>query len=246
LTIPRRHDLELNELSWWANWVELQWIGKDAYVMTSTEMPELFFNRGGLLACESVSSINRLEGRFQFLGFRPAVTIYESCSGVMRRLVKAGYKIVDVMTVMRAVGNVPSKESAVAVGPASSPENWSRAYLSAFYGDLELMPVVDKIVRRLKGSDSTTLLEARVGDQVGGVLAIYRSSRLAGVYCVGTVKRFRGRGVAEALLVRARQVASSEGRTLFLQSLRSDGTGEYYVKRGFRSLYRKVLMWKKG
>ena len=180
------------------------------------------------------------------MGFRPVVTVYESCSGMMKRLIRAGYQIADVMTVMRAVGDVPSKESAIVVGPASSVENWSRAYLSAFYGDLGLMPVVTKIVRRLKGSDATTLLEARLGGQVCGVLAIYRSSELAGVYCVGTVQRFRGRGVAEALLVGARQIASSEGRTLFLQTLRSEGTEEYYVRRGFRVLYRKVLMRKKG
>ena len=81
-----------------------------------------------------------------------------------------------------------------------------------------------------------------MGDETAGVLAIFRTEGLAGVYCVGTVPQHRRKGVAASLLSNAKAIAGAEGRHLFLQSLASDGTLRYYLQRGFRVLYSKQLL----
>jgi GNAT superfamily N-acetyltransferase len=247
LGIPSRLELELSELKWWENWAELEWAGEGAYLLTSREMPEVFFNRGGLVSCRSpATSIGRLEDRFRTRGVRPAIMVLESCSPAIRTLEHLGYWKADGMTVLAAKeGHAPRRDIEVQIGVARSGDEWSRAYLSAFYGDLGLIAPVGRTVKRLLRSDSATLFEARVGGEVAGVLALYRTNRLAGAYCIGTISEFRNRGIAGELLARAGEVAQSEGRTLVLQALESDGSDRFYLKRGFRELYRKALMQKK-
>ena len=244
----RRRELELNELEWWRNWAELDWMGRDAYLFRSSEMPEVFFNRGGFLNCEPSDKIlSGLETRLQESGRNPAIMIYESCSELADGLAKAGYRKADVMTVMQADGKLGSKTMSPAVtDQARDAGDWARGYLMAFYGDLKLMSSVEKAVRRAQKLDSTTLLEARIGGEMAGVLAVFRTPGLAGVYCVGTIERYRRRGVAEVLLARAGEIAEAEGRTLVLQTLESDGSEPYYARRGFRVLYRKLLLQKKS
>lgn len=186
-----------------------------------------------------------LESRSRSLGREPVVTIYESCSRARRMLDGAGYRKVDTMTVMVSTGHCLKRGTAEArIDLAQSSENWSDAYLLAFYGDLELAPEVRRVAERLQKMDSTTLLEARRRGEVAGVLAIFRTEGLAGVYCVCTVPRFRRTGIAGMLLERAKEIVSSEGRILFLQVLESDRTEPFYRECGFKVLYRKLLMQK--
>jgi len=244
----RRLDLELNELKWWANWANLQWSGSGAYLLSSEEMPEVFFNRGGLTDCGARTAVvNRLEKGLIALGRMPALTVFESCHQAIGTLSRKGYEIADRMTVMEAEDGVHSRgDSPARVRLSSSMEKWSKAYLSAFYGELDLLPVTRKIVDRVRGLDSVTLLEAEVDGTVAGVSALFRTERLLGAYCIGTVPRFRERGVAGALLNHTWSVASSEGRSLVLQVLESDGARRFYEKRGFRAVYAKAIMEKKG
>jgi len=246
LVVPRRRALELNELEWWSNWTKLKWLGRNAYVLSARGFPEFFFNRGGLIECRSFSSsIGRLETSLHGLGVKPVVTVYETCHDARSRLVRKGYRTKDTMTVLKSTSRYSSGlDNDVEIGPASSARQWSRAYLLSFYGELGLLTAVANVVRRVMSSDSATLLEARRDRKVAGVLAIYRTPRLAGVYCVGTVPGFRRRGIAGMLLGRANEIASSERRTLILQTLTSDKAEQFYLKRGFTPLYRKVLMEK--
>ena len=242
--LPRR-DFELNELGWWANWAKLEWVAEDAYLLSSKELPEVFYNRGGLLSCSSIASLESIEEKLGASRARPALMVFDSCRRATRILDSSGYLREDVMTVMAATGK-RNDAAGVEVGRAKSAEVWAEAYLKAFYDDLGLLPTVRRIVKPLLGNGSTTLFEAKLDGEVAGTLAAYRTERMLGVYCVGTVPGFRRRGVADALLARARELALTEGRTVILQSLESDGVVTFYLRRGFRVQYRKVLMTKKG
>ena len=242
---PARRDLEHNELQWWANWAKLEWVGKDAYLLSSKELPEIFYNRGGLLSCGSVASLKSLEKRFGTLRGRPALMVFDSCSRATRALADSGYRREDIVMVMAALDGV-ANEGTVEIGKAKSATTWAEAYLKSFYGELGLLSTVMRIVKPLMRVDSATLLEGRVNDRVAGTLAMYRSNGLLGVYCVGTVPEFRRRGVAGTLLAHARGIASSEGRTVVLQTLESDRVVPFYLRHGFKVLYRKILMTKKG
>jgi len=128
---------------------------------------------------------------------------------------------------------------------ATSTHGWTDAYLRAFYGDEDLSPCVSPIVARLLKAKGVTLLECRITGATVGVLAIFRTHGLGGVYCVGTVPEYRRLGVAAAMLAEAKRIIEGEGRRLVLQALTSEGAVDYYLRRGFEILYSKQVLERK-
>jgi ribosomal protein S18 acetylase RimI-like enzyme len=220
-------------------------LGKDAYLLTSSRFQEPFFNRACFVECGAVSTHREeAEKGFSRLGLPTTITVNLSCTSAVNRLEHSGYRAFETMTVMVSTGRFKPVGSEFEVRQTSSStvKEWSQAYLLSFYGEETLLPAVTSVVRRVARSRSATLLEARLEGTVAGVLAIYRTPGLAGIYCVGTVPKFRRRGVAGALLCRAAEIAASEGRRTTLQTLKSDGAEAFYLKRGFAPLYAKAFM----
>ena len=245
---PSREDTELNEARWWSNWARLTWLDSAGYLLTSGDFGEPFFNRACILNCRGVdATVAWAEERLTAQGTGPIITIFDSCNKAARGLRASGYRRVDRMTVMLSSGQGKSASQApVTINGRPAADNWTRAYLEAFYGDKELAPTVTPIVVRLLKLRSVTLLEARTEGETAGVLAIFRTRGLAGVYCVGTIPEHRSKGVASALLSKATAMAAAEGRHLILQALASDVPSSFYLERGFRILYSKQMMSKES
>lgn len=215
-------------------------------MLTSRRFQEPFFNRACFVGCGAVSAYRaKAENEFRRLGLPPTMTVNQSCSSALRMLAESGYHSTETMSVMVATTRMETTNHSYAdvrETSAGSAKEWTKAYLLSFYGDVKLTRAATKVVQRLLRSRSATLLEARSNGEVAGVLAVYRTQRLAGIYCVGTVPKFRRRGVAGNLLQRTSEIASSEGRRMVLQTLESDGAEAFYAKRGFVALYRKSFM----
>jgi ribosomal protein S18 acetylase RimI-like enzyme len=63
-----------------------------------------------------------------------------------------------------------------------------------------------------------------------------------GIYCLGTVSSFRGRGVAKEMIKSASKVSLQHGTDyLFLQSFSKEGFTKLYKKIGFELLYKKKV-----
>jgi GNAT superfamily N-acetyltransferase len=248
LRSPSRGVLELNEVRWWSNWAHVAWLGSSGYLLTSKSFKETFFNRACILNCRGVdSTVAWAEGRLMAQDTVSTVTIFDSCTKAARGLRASGYRPVDTMTVMLSISPTkPADAVKIKIKERPAPDSWTRAYLEAFYGDQELAPHVTRIVARLQRLHAVTLLEAIVGDETAGVLAIFRTEGLVGIYCVGTVPEHRRKGVAGTLVSKAVAISRAEGRRLFLQSLASDGTLRYYLERGFKVLYSKKLLLKES
>lgn len=246
MAIPNWRDLELNELKWWSNWAKLRRLGKGAYLLTSDQFREQFFNRALFADCRAASVFaGKAEKELRRLGLPPAMTVNRACAIATKKLLRSGYRVTETMTVMVSRGNSNPRatgEFEVLRTTARTASEWSKAYLLSFYGSDSLMSAVTKIVGHLVTTRVVTLLEARKDSAVAGVLAIFRTPHLAGVYCVGTLPEFRRRGVAGTLLGEATIIAASEGRRLVLQTLKSDGVEEFYVKRGFVAAYEKQFV----
>ncbi|MDV3292990.1 MAG: GNAT family N-acetyltransferase [Nitrososphaerales archaeon] len=245
----RRRDLELNELRWWSNWAKLSWLDKNTHMLSSRDFAEPFFNRAGFLSCAGISSsLEGVERRFRSLGLDPVLLVHDKCTVGRKALTRKGYRMVDTMTVLASTSDLPRADPAptIAVSSSCSIDDWSRAYLQSFYGDERLLLAVTKVARRLKKLREATLLQTRLEGSVAGVLAIFRTPGLAGVYCVGTLPKFRRRGVAGTLIGRAKEIAIAEGRRLCLQTLESDGAEPFYLARGFTKLYRKNFLAKEN
>jgi GNAT superfamily N-acetyltransferase len=245
---PSQKGLELNEVRWWSKWAQVNWFGSKGYLLTSQDFREPFFNRAGTFACEGVSETAAwAEKELTSRGMSSTFLAFDSCARAARALEDSGYKPFDTMTVLISNGRVGGEGAAQAKIIASpSAESWTRAYLAAFYGGQDLAACVTDTVRTLLKARAATLLEARFHDETAGVLAIFRTRGLAGVYCLGTVPEHRRKGVAETLLQRAKEIADEEGRKLILQSLSSEGSEGYYTKRGFVPLYSKRMLRKQN
>jgi GNAT superfamily N-acetyltransferase len=147
------------------------------------------------------------------------------------------------MTVLRSAA-LFADDRPQPVEVSTDPGSWTLAYLRSFYGDVGLSGAVEPVVSSLSKSKQVTFLESRAGGTLAGVLALFRTPGLAGVYCVGTVPEQRNKGIASSLLARARQIADSEGRVMILQTLESDGALQFYLNRGFEELYDKIVLEK--
>jgi GNAT superfamily N-acetyltransferase len=184
------------------------------------------------------------ERRFRSAGLDSTILVFDSCNSP-KRLAASGYRQTDTMTVLRLTAPLRGGGPQVKVRASTDPRTWTVAYLRSFYGDEALTDQVRPIVTAIKDSKAVTLLEAETAGETAGVLAMFRTPGLLGVYCVGTVPEFGERGVATALLARAGETALAEGRRLILQTLTSDGALQFYLSRGFGEVYSKRVMTKK-
>ncbi len=234
----------MNELRWWSKWATLRRHG-DGYLISSDELRESFFNRAGSFSCQGLAGTAAwAERHFSPRGMNPTVLAFESCSA--DPLLAAGYRKVDEMTVLRSTRTIPDAGAHHLVLSSSDPRAWTLAYLRSFYGNGKLAKVVEPKVTSLMESREVTLLEARLGEETAGVCALFRTRGIAGVYCIGTVPKFRRRGVATALLSTARKMADSEGRALILQTLTSERAMAFYLARGFARVHSKLVLEKKA
>jgi len=239
-----RRSLELNELLWWSRWATLRRRG-DGYLLSSDELRESFFNRAQSLTCHGLAGIaSWAERHFTSRGMSSTILAFESCGA--DSLLASGYRKVDEMTVLHSAEVIADVGTHHDVTSLSDPQAWTRAYLSSFYGDEKLAAVVLPKVTSLMESKGVTLLETRIGKEIAGVSALFRTKGIAGVYCLGTSPKFRRRGVATALLARARKIADAEGRALVLQTLASDRAMKFYRARGFAKVHSKVVLEKKA
>lgn len=208
-------------------------------------MDEPFFNRAVSLGCAATAGLASWAERL--LAPRrvdSTLLVFDRCRAA-ERLLASGYRQTDTMYVLRSKESTEEGGGDAEVVTTSSHERWTAGYLRAFYGDETLAPVVGPLVTKLLKTNAATLLESSVGGETAGVLAIFRTRGLAGVYCVGTVPEHRRQGVATGLVARARRMATEEGRILILQTLESDGALEFYLQRGFEVTHTKRVLEKK-
>lgn len=251
-----RHDTdlyELNEVSWWGKWVdETTWISKNCYVIFSEAFrDESFFNRSGFLGTEKLPAkvVEVIEKVFVKKGRHVSSVLLEEGheqDKLRASLRFAGYAASDKMIVMESEGlgkgsNPEVKVSALmARSPTKELQDWTRAYLAAFYGEQKLGVAVNKIVRGVAKDKSASLLLAKIGGEVAGCSAMYRTKgNIVGAYCIGTVPNFRKRGVGATMVRQMQQIAEKERRQLILQTLASDSVEGFYLKLGFKQAYVK-------
>jgi len=258
--LPSREErgYELNEVSWWAKWVdETIWVSKNCYaVFSDTFKDEYFYNRGGFLGAERVpeDAIEAIEREFaKRKRSMPCILVEERrpWDRLRASLSSRGYTVGDRMSVMEIRPGAKSKSASnpgvevTLVGSRSKGKElqvWTRTYLQAFYGDQRLSDEVNKIMRKVVKDKKVSVILARIGENPVGCAVIYRSTGgVAGAYCIGTAPSFRKKGVAATMLRHMREIAESDGRRLILQTLASDSAEGFYLKQGFRLAYTKTF-----
>jgi hypothetical protein len=241
---------EFNEISWWSNWTQTAWLNQNAYLLFSQEFDEYFFNRGGFLQItpDSRKLIEPMEHEFEARKRKPHLFLQSDQldSKLLLALAQRGYRIADQMSVMEIDDasfkvNPDLKIEAVI---ESRLEDWARVYLDSFYdGESQIRPVM-AIVQKLAKMRETSLLLGTIRDRPAGIVALFRTGKVCGAYCVGTHREWRRRHVASTMLEFSHRLALKEGRRLILQTILSDSVEGLYLKLGFKRTYLKDLFVK--
>lgn len=237
-------ELESNELEWWSHWACAERV-QEGYLLYSREFLEPLFNHAGLLQppLDPKGFISHVEKRYRELGLQASFFIVggtQEYSPVEQNLAGKGYRVVDQMHVMRLKGSIRTKANVeVVVADRTMVDAWSEVYVASFGEDPKLLVAVKRIVASVVENPAVKLLIAKHEGTPSGVLALYTSGGVTGVYCVGTLREKRRKGVATTLLAHAAQHALKTHTELVLQTFESDGVVGFYTGLGFRRLHTK-------
>ena len=239
---------ETNEVSWWSNWADVKWLDRNAYLLLSDEFDEYFFNRGGFLeiAPGSGGLVEEMEREFEVRRRRPHILVQSNQlnSELLSTLASRGYRIADQMAVMVAGDASRKVNPDLKIDRVVKSRDWARVYLESFYGESSQVNAVMAVVRRLAGLKEADLLLGTLDGRPVGTAALFRTGKVCGVYCVGTLPDLRKRHIASTMLEFCHRTAVKEGRRLVLQTILSDSVERLYLKLGFKRAYLKDLFVK--
>jgi ribosomal protein S18 acetylase RimI-like enzyme len=174
------------------------------------------------------------------------VYIHDKKSNYESSLLQAGFELIDTMQILKAESHkseqVNQKINVVRVDLASI-DNWVETFCRSF-DVFEWKQEVEKIIdlHYNKLILLLGLIHIRSQPQVGGCAALYANHGVMGLYCLGTISKFRGLGLARRMVGLSLEIAQQHGiNPLFLQTFTNDGLLLFYKKLGFRIVYKKKV-----
>jgi GNAT superfamily N-acetyltransferase len=238
--------LEENEERWWGLWCRVHtrpW----GLLYHNPAFDEPVFNHAtrvmpGPRVREVITGIRRwFEGRN--LDAHIYVTPFFNEGAWEGSLTALGYRLSDELVTLlltKGLSGGPSPSRIVKVG-GGRLRDWASCYCRAFYGDTGPVGAVLRALRRVEGDRGAALYAAMDEDRVVGVAALYRSENTLGLYCLGTIPEYRGRGIGRQLVRFAAERARRLGVDLTLQTFRGDGLVGFYEGMGFSVRYVKKV-----
>lgn len=242
--MSREGEIEANEALWWSHWATLESMA-EGYLLHSNEFLEPLFNHAGLYGPpqDPEGFVGEAERRYSNLNIPPSFIVPNQYFALQQHLRSRGYRVVDLMHVMLLEGPLARRGGNVSVVVARGAllETWSRIYVESFGEDPQLIGAVKRAASLAAEDPAARLIVGFEEGTPSGVAALYTSSAVTGVYCVGTLKQKRRRGVATALLGYAADHAQTTGTLLALQTFESDGVEAFYLGLGFKRAYTKAV-----
>lgn len=252
--IDRR--MEANETRFCSLWTQHIRIRDCADLFVNEKLTgDYFFNRLNPFVCVDTRDV--IENAAQIClkkGMDCYVHVHDENTDVQNSLLEAGFQLTDTMHVLRAdwdkverdeiYGNDKSDDSKIQVIRADlrSTSSWVDAFCRSFDVLEWKSEVKDKIDLHFKNL-ILLLSYFRVNDtyaELAGCAALFANHGIMGLYCLGTISNFRGRGLAVKMIRVSLQIAQQEQLDfLFLQTFTNEGLFHLYKKLGFRIVYKK-------
>ena len=217
---------------------------------------DYFYNRLNLCNAEiSSEGLRKAEHRYFRNNINCYVYVHEKNADTQRMLIRAGFRWIDTMDVLTLArepdldskNKTPTDMSIIKVKHADV-SNW----VSTFCDSFEILEMQAEIKQRIERSfDKMILLisyacSGNSSPQVGGCCALFINRGIIGLYCLGTIPKFRGRGLARKLVAKGFQYTSNyDLEYLFLQTFESQDLSAFYSKFGFKLAYKKRVFEKK-
>jgi GNAT superfamily N-acetyltransferase len=210
--------MEANEWSFCSLWTEKVDTRCGKALLNEKLGDDYFFNRAAVEGCPKGAEMQVAKafwdrGMDCYLYFRSPSTL----------------PAIDTMHVLKSARITGAKHEVVQVDLDGLPV-WIDVFTGSFgvpgwRGEVERIMAVN--------FKNLALLLSYVEGTPAGCAALYRTGGLTGLYCLGTLSRFRGRGIAKSMFGFAQKMSEGDGTRLFLQTLGSEGLFELYAKSGF-------------
>jgi len=166
---------------------------------------------------------------------------YDSYSHYLTELlIRRGFKKLDMMYVLRLANHTHNSRDrrwnghSINIEVQKDPDLWVRVFCDSF-SVRAWERVVDEIIRHNKRT--LDLFVARIPGKTFrpvGCMLLYRFHDVTGLYCLGTVKQFRLKGIATKMIeFAASYVGNMETKNLIVHSLSTETTINLYRSLGF-------------
>jgi GNAT superfamily N-acetyltransferase len=196
--------------------------------------------------------IEQLKKISSSLGFNTTVfleNLWNNSRLLGKLVVDNGFRVRDKMEILskHVDPNPVDHEDKINVRITEDYANWNRIFVSSFQ-----IPVSwnQELLRREEvatKNDSVRLILGREpgsDEDQGCLLSFLDESKVMGVYCVGTLPRWRGRGIGKMMMNFVENNARDLGcKLLTLQTINSDGVSPMYKKMGYRTEFERDIFW---
>jgi GNAT superfamily N-acetyltransferase len=250
-------NMEANEEAFCSIWADRIRFYKDVSLFINRRIPsDYFYNRLNLCKAEiSCEVLRKAEYRFFMSNMNCYAYVHEENADIQRRLNRAGYSWIDTMDVMThsREPDLGYTNKANTDGPVFKVKNveipsWVRTFCESF----EMLEMQTEIKQRVERHfDKLILLISYVCSglshpQPGGCCALFINHGIIGLYCLGTIPKFRGKGIARKMVASGLQYAFNYDLDyLLLQTFESQDLFSFYSKFGFKLAYKKRVFEKK-
>jgi GNAT superfamily N-acetyltransferase len=249
--------METNETAFCSLWTKHIKIHDCADLFFNVDLAEdYFFNRLNPFECDDIrATIENAAQVCHGMGMACFVYAHDNDTEVHNSLTEVGFDWIDTMHVLtsepkkqvRHLTTYDDKFKVMHVDADSVPR-----WVDTFCRSFNVMQWKQE-VRRVVGMhlDDLDLLlsyihEKNSFDIVTGCAALITNEGLMGLYCLGTIKQFRGQGIAKKMIDVSMNKASQQRLDMvLLQTFSSEGLLPFYTKLGFRPAYKKRVYLRK-
>ncbi|MFQ5970080.1 MAG: GNAT family N-acetyltransferase [Nitrososphaerales archaeon] len=236
--------MEDNENGFVALWSDRVQLDCAVLYANSVMFDDPFFNRVTDIDCKAFDAVlQSAEREFAKREVKPFLHCLSN-DRLKVELRKRGFVIHDTMSVLLYEGQYKLKYA-----PSISIQETSRDRLDVWF-DLFCQSFStenwrEEITGRVRNSlEKMQLYIAYDSNSPAGCVALFKKQTFLGLYCLGTVAQYRGKGIATALISKSVDIARENNLKLFLQTFKADDLISYYIKRGFTQIYTKVVYTK--
>ena len=163
--------------------------------------------------------------------------------------VELGYRVTDKMEILTK--KVPDRASIsegvsqLEVSFTDDIDTWTDVFMSSYSVPASWQ---SELIRREKAilqmKNAQFVLAKYLERPVGCLLSFIEPASYLGIYCVGTIREQRGKGVARRMLSFSETTALNAGcSSLTLQTLTSDHVSPMYKKMGYKTEFERDILW---
>ncbi len=242
---------EENENTWFSFWSEAKDIGYALLLVNEVFADDPLPNHVTRIRCDAgavAELIDKVVVEYQTRGIRPCLFVspFTYPKDLQAMLQNIGFRKWNELCVMQFVndyGEVPEASDVIVhrIG-AGQVDLWVRIFAESFavmhYQNKEYLARAQQLPLQTK----VELFLADLDGEPAGCAALYTKNGVGGIYSVGTLPKFRKRGVATALLKTAVQKSKTFGNHwTILQVFREGGPVDFYSHNGFELKYVKSI-----